>query len=493
MLDRTILTSENLKLTLPQVDVKDFTDPVCGMNVRSDTAKGKSEYHLKTYYFCSIKCKTKFDLNPDFFLSPNLTAPEVIDSGVEYTCPMHPEIRKIGPGSCPICGMTLEPLLASLSQEEDDSEYQSMRLRFWACTVLTLPLLFLTMGGRHLISSPQFAAAMPWVEVTIATPVVLWGGWPFFFRFWQSLKNLSPNMFTLIGLGVGVAYSYSLIAAFFPGIFPSSFIDPMTGGVGLYFEAASAIVTLVLLGQVLELKARGQTSLAIKALLGLAAKTARKINSDGSEQDISLEQVQVNDKLRVRPGEKIPVDGVVLSGESAVDESMVTGEPVPVVKVASSKVVGATINGTGSLLMQAEKVGKDTLLSQIVQMVAEAQRSKAPIQKLVDKVAAYFVPSVILIAVITAIAWALVGPQPKLAHAILSAVTVLIIACPCALGLATPMSIMIATGRGASSGVLFKSAEAIELMRKVNTLIIDKTGTLTLGKPVLVTVKPFGS
>ena len=493
MLDRTMRTSENLKLTVPQVEVEDFTDPVCGMKVKSGAAKGKSEFHLKSYYFCSIKCKTKFDLSPDSFLSPNLTKPEVMDSGVEYTCPMHPEIRKIGPGSCPICGMALEPLLASLGQEEDDSEYQSMLLRFWVCTALTLPLLFLTMGGRHLISSLQFSSAMPWIEVTISTPVVLWGGWPFFFRFWQSPKNRSPNMFTLIGLGVGVAYIYSLIAVFLPRIFPSSFIDPMTGGVGLYFEAASAIVTLVLLGQVLELKARGQTSLAIKALLGLAAKTARKINSDGSEQDIPLEQVQANDKLRVRPGEKIPVDGVVLSGESAVDESMVTGEPVPVVKVVSSKVVGATINGTGSLLMQAEKVGKDTLLSQIVQMVAEAQRSKAPIQKLVDKVAAYFVPSVILIAVITAIAWAFIGPEPKLAHAIVSAVTVLIIACPCALGLATPMSIMIATGRGASSGVLFKSAESIELMRKVNTLIIDKTGTLTLGRPVLVTIKPLGS
>ncbi|MBC7661254.1 MAG: heavy metal translocating P-type ATPase [Chitinophagaceae bacterium] len=468
-------------------------DPVCGMKVTQSGAKGRSEYQSSTYYFCSLKCKTKFDLSPLSYLSPKLTTPAAPKPGVEYTCPMHSQIRQIGPGNCPICGMALEPMTASLDSPEDDSEYKSMRLRFWICTGLTVPLLFLTMGGRHLISSPLLSASMPWVELAISTPVVLWGGWPFFNRFWQSLKNRSPNMFTLIGLGVGVAYIYSLVAATLPEIFPSSFIDPMTGDVGLYFEAASAIVTLVLLGQVLELKARGQTSLAIKALLGLAAKSARRIGSDGIEQDILLEEVQVKDRLRVRPGEKIPVDGIVLSGESAVDESMVTGEPIPIVKTANSKVVGATINGTGSLVIEAEKVGKDTLLSQIVQMVADAQRSKAPIQKLVDKVAAYFVPSVILIAIVTAIAWALVGPEPKFAHAVLSAVTVLIIACPCALGLATPMSIMIATGRGASSGVLFKSAEAIEMMRKVNTLIIDKTGTLTLGKPVLVTVKPFGA
>ncbi len=473
--------------------IKNDIDPVCGMRVASDHAKGTSDYQSKTYYFCSPKCKTKFDLSPVDFLSPKIPVTGAPKSAVEYTCPMHPQVSQIGPGSCPICGMALEPVMVSLDSEEDDSEYRSMRLRFWVCSGLTVPLLFLTMGGRHLISFAEFSVAMPWVELAISTPVVLWGGWPFHVRFWQSIKNRSPNMFTLIGLGVGVAYLYSLVGAIFPEIFPSSFLDPMTGGVGLYFEAASAIVTLVLLGQVLELKARGQTSLAIKALLGLAAKSARRIEADGSEQDVPLEQVQVKDKLRVRPGEKIPVDGIVLSGESAVDESMVSGEAIPVIKAASSKVVGATINGTGSLVIEAEKVGKDTLLSRIVQMVADAQRSKAPIQKLVDKVAAYFVPSVILIAIITAIAWALVGPQPKLAHALLSAVTVLIIACPCALGLATPMSIMIATGRGAASGVLFKSAEAIELMRKVNTLIIDKTGTLTLGNPVLVTVKALGS
>ena len=493
MLDTRKPSSDGEQKADPTSIKTNLTDPVCGMNVTAEGAKAKSEYQSHTYYFCSLKCKTKFDLSPLSYRSQKSSTPAAPQPAVEYTCPMHAQIRQIGPGNCPICGMALEPLTASLDHAEDDSEYKNMRLRFWTCTGLTVPLLFLTMGGRHLIASPQLSASMPWVELAISTPVVLWGGWPFFFRFWQSLKNRSPNMFTLIGLGVGVAYIYSLIAATFPEIFPSSFVDPMTGEVGLYFEAASAIVTLVLLGQVLELKARGQTSLAIKALLSLAAKSARRIEVDGSEQDIPLEDVQVKDKLRVRPGEKLPVDGIVLSGESAVDESMMTGEPIPVSKTAGSKVVGASINGTGSLIIEAEKVGKDTLLSQIVQMVSEAQRSKAPIQKLVDKVAAYFVPSVILIAIVTAIVWALVGPEPKFAHAVLSAVTVLIIACPCALGLATPMSIMIATGRGASSGVLFKSAEAIELMRKVNTLIIDKTGTLTLGKPVLVTVKAFAS
>ncbi len=323
----------------------------------------------------------------------------------------------------------------------------------------------------------------------MSTPVVLWGGWPFFVRFFQSIKNRSLNMFTLIGLGVGVAYIYSLIAVFFPNLFPDSFRDSMTGEAGLYFEAASVIVTLVLLGQVLELKARGQTSSAIKALLGLASKTARRISSDGYEADVPIEDIRVGDKLRVRPGEKIPVDGRVISGASSVDESMVSGEPIPVEKAAGAKIIGATINGTGSLVIEAEKVGKDTLLSQIVQMVADAQRSRAPIQKLVDKVSSYFVPAVILSAIVTFAIWALVGPEPKLAHAMINAVAVLIIACPCALGLATPMSIMVATGRGATMGVLFRNAEAIELMRKVNTLVIDKTGTLTLGKPKLVTVK----
>lgn len=431
-------------------------DPVRGVNVDSKNAKGES-------------------------------------SDVEYTCPMHPQVRQIGPGNCPICGMALEPVTISLSHEDDNSEYLDMRKRFWVAAILSIPLLFITMGGRHLIHSKNVLEFLPWLEVILASPVVVWGGWPFYVKFWQSIKNKSLNMFTLIGLGVAVAYLYSLVAVLFPEIFPESFRDSMTGEVGLYFEAASVIVTLVLLGQVLELKARGQTSAAIKALLGLAPKAARKIMPDGSEVDTPLEDIHVGDKLRVRPGEKIPVDGKVLSGFSSVDESMVSGEPIPVEKDEGAKVVGATINGTGTLVMQAEKVGKDTLLSQIVQMVAEAQRSRAPIQKLVDQVSAYFVPAVIITAILTFIVWSIWGTEPKLAHAVINAVAVLIIACPCALGLATPMSIMVATGRGATMGVLFKNAEAIELMRKVNTLVIDKTGTLTLGKPKLVTVKTFGS
>lgn len=468
-------------------------DPVCGMTVDPHGAKGgSSHFKNETFYFCSIKCKTKFDLEPLKYTSPNQNK-ESVPQNVEYTCPMHPEVRQIGPGSCPICGMALEPVIVSLDNSEDDSELTEMKRRFWTGTILSIPLLFMTMGGRNFIQSMEVLKFFPWLEVLLASPVVLWGGWPFYVRFWQSLKNKSLNMFTLIGLGVAVAYIYSLVAVLFPQIFPESFKDSMTGQVGLYFEAASVIVTLVLLGQVLELKARGQTSAAIKSLLGLAPKTARKVQSDGQEIDVPLETVQVGDKLRVRPGEKIPVDGFVLSGNSSVDESMVSGEPVPVEKLEKSKVVGATINGTGALLIQAEKVGKDTLLSQIVQMVAEAQRSRAPIQKLVDQVSAYFVPAVILIAVLTFIIWTLLGPDPKLAHAIINAVAVLIIACPCALGLATPMSIMVATGRGATMGVLFKNAEAIEHMRKVDTLVIDKTGTLTLGKPKLVTVKAFGN
>lgn len=470
-----------------------FKDPVCGMNVDPKTAKGGSSvYNGDTFYFCSPKCKTKFDQNPQAHLSPKPPS-KPLPADVEYTCPMHPQIRQMGPGSCPICGMALEPVTVSLDHPEDNHEYLDMLKRFWVSTVLSVPLLFITMGGRHLFASEGILRLMPWTEVALATPVVLWGGWPFFVRFWQSLKNRSLNMFTLIGLGVAVAYLYSLVAVLFPHVFPDSFKDPMTNDVGLYFEAASVIVTLVLLGQVLELKARGQTSAAIKALLGLAPKTARKILSDGSEDDVPLETIHVGDKLRVRPGEKIPVDGVVLEGSSSVDESMVSGEPIPVQKGAGAKVVGATINGTGTLVMQAEKVGKDTLLSQIVQMVAEAQRSRAPIQKLVDQVSAYFVPAVIVSAILTFIVWSLWGPDPKLAHGIINAVAVLIIACPCALGLATPMSIMVATGRGATQGVLFKNAESIELMRKVDTLVIDKTGTLTLGKPKLVTVEPIGN
>lgn len=476
--------SQNLSTSLVK-------DPVCGMMIDPKTAKGgSSKFQAETYYFCSLKCKTKFDLAPLNYIAKKAEAKNQAQN-VEYTCPMHPEIRQIGPGSCPICGMALEPVTVSLDQEEDQSEYLSMRKRFWVSTYLSVPLLFLTMGGRHLFPSEVAQGSLKWVELALATPVVLWGGWPFFVRFWQSLKNKSLNMFTLIGLGVAVAYLYSLVAVLFPGIFPESFKDPMTGEVGLYFEAASVIVALVLLGQVLELKARSQTSAAIKSLLGLAPKTARKISADGTEIDIPVEHIHVGDQFRVRPGEKIPVDGKVLSGQSSVDESMVSGEPIPIEKESGSKVIGATINGTGSLVIQAEKVGKDTLLSQIVQMVAEAQRSRAPIQKLVDQVSAYFVPAVIFVALLAFGVWSIWGPDPKLAHGIINAVAVLIIACPCALGLATPMSIMVATGRGASMGVLFKNAEAIEMMRKVDTLVVDKTGTLTLGKPQLVTVKPF--
>lgn len=465
-------------------------DPVCGMNVVPSSTKGESIFRGHTFYFCSAKCKTKFDQNPLQYVSQAKVTPKIQSQDVEYTCPMHPQIRKIGPGNCPICGMALEPVTAT-AHEEDNAEYKMMLRRFWVSTVLSIPLLFVTMGGRHLIHSQGLLEQLKWMEVALSSPVILWGGWPFFVRFWESLKNRSLNMFTLIGLGVAVAYGYSLIAAIFPDLFPPSFRDSMTGEVGLYFEAAAVIVTLVLLGQVLELKARGQTSAAIKALLGLAPKTARRIKADGLEEDVPLEEIHVGDQLRVRPGEKIPVDSVVVSGQSSVDESMVTGESIPIEKGVGTKVIGATINGTGSLVLKAEKIGKDTLLAQIVQMVAEAQRSRAPIQKLVDQVSAYFVPTVVLIAIVTAIAWAFLGPEPRLAHAIVNAVAVLIIACPCALGLATPMSIMVATGRGATMGILFRNAEAIELMRKVNTIVVDKTGTLTVGKPKLMSLKPF--
>lgn len=470
-------------------------DPVCGMMVDPHSTKGgQAHYHGNHFYFCSMKCKEKFLANPEQYLRSAKTPVQKVEAkDVEYTCPMHPQIRQLGPGSCPICGMALEPVTVSNEHGDDNSEYLDMKLRFWVSAVLSIPLLLMTMGGRHLIQSENLLNFLKWIELALASPVVLWGGWPFFERFWLSLKNRSLNMFTLIGLGVGVAYAYSVVAVFFPQIFPASFQDEMTGEVGLYFEAASVIVALVLLGQVLELKARGQTSAAIKALLGLAPKTARKVSANGNEEDVPLADILVGDQLRVRPGEKVPVDGTVISGNSSVDESMITGEPIPIEKQSGSKVVGATINGTGSFVMTAEKVGKDTLLSQIVQMVADAQRSRAPIQKLVDQVSAYFVPAVILVAVLTFALWAIIGPDPKLAHAIVNSVAVLIIACPCALGLATPMSIMVATGRGATHGVLFRNAEAIEMMRKVDTLVVDKTGTLTLGKPKLVSIIQLGT
>jgi P-type Cu+ transporter len=408
-----------------------------------------------------------------------------------YTCPMHPEIVRPEPGACPKCGMALEPRTAS-AVEEQNPELVDMSRRFWIGLAITVPLLVVAMGdllpGRPL-EHLATARTLQWLELVLATPVVLWGGWPFFVRFWRSLVSRSLNMFTLIGLGIAVAYLYSLVATLAPGLFPAAFRDA-SGDVAVYFEAAAVITVLVLLGQVLELGARSRTSSAIKALLGLAPKTARRIAADGSESDVPLDEVVVGDRLRVRPGEKVPVDGVVLEGASAVDESLVTGEPMPVEKQPGARLIGATVNGTGSLVMRAEKVGVETLLAQIVHMVSEAQRSRAPIQKLADIVAGYFVPIVVAASALTFLVWALAGPEPRLAHALVNAVAVLIIACPCALGLATPMSIMVATGKGATAGVLFKNAEAIEILRKVDTLVVDKTGTLTEGKPKLVSVAP---
>ena len=486
-----------------------YVDPVCSMTVDAQHAAGQVEYKGETYYFCSMHCVHKFREDPERYLAKS-TAPAAVQltrrkepaqappqqpatrstEKIEYTCPMHPEVVRDAPGFCPICGMALEPRTATL--EEDNSELVDMKRRFWVSVALSLPLLLLSMS-EALPGDPLRTAVGPqyinWISFVLATPVVLWGGWPFFVRAWFSIVNRSLNMFTLIGLGVAVAYIYSLIATVAPGIFPASFRDHM-GNVPVYFEAAAVITTLVLLGQVLELKARSSTSAALRALLGLAPKTARRIAPDGSEADVPLEDVIKGDVLRVRPGEKIPVDGVVSEGSSAVDESMVTGESIPVEKHAGDRVIGATMNGGGSLVMRAERVGSETLLSQIVQMVAEAQRSRAPIQRLADVVAGYFVPTVILIAIVTFLVWALVGPEPRLAYAIVNAVAVLIIACPCALGLATPMSIMVATGKGAHGGILFRNAEAIEVLREIDTLVVDKTGTLTEGKPKLVTVAP---
>ena len=458
----------------------DVVDPVCRMSISPDDAVGHIAHRGQTYYFCSQRCLERFRSTPDAFLSGEVSAPAppAAAGRVEYTCPMHPQIVRDGPGSCPICGMALEPRTVTLD-EGPNPELVDMSRRFWISAALTAPLVIGAMVGLL----PR------WVELALASPVCLWGGWPFYVRGWQSLLNRSLNMFTLIALGVSVAYGYSVVGVLFPQLFPAGFREE-SGAVGVYFEVAAVIVTLILLGQVLELRARGQTSAAIKKLLGMAAKSARRIGKDGTEEDVPLEAVQVGDRLRVRPGEKIPVDGVVLEGTSAVDESMVTGEPIPVQKQAEDRVVGATINGTGSLVVRAEKVGADTLLSRIVAMVAEAQRSRAPIQKLADVVSGYFVPLVIGIAVVTFIVWALVGPQPRLALALVNAVAVLIIACPCALGLATPLSIMVATGKGATMGILFRNAEAIEVLRNVDTLVVDKTGTLTEGKPRLVAIVP---
>ncbi len=515
-----------------------MTDPICDMKVEPESAAGKFDYERETYYFCSVHCQKLFASDPAKYLSaakarqktsavqhhhapaqPEVPGgiytcpmdPEVRQVGAgacpkcgmaleplevtapstktEYVCPMHPEVVRDAPGSCPICGMALEPRVVTLA-EEKNPELENMTRRFWVGVILSAPVFLVAMSDMipgqplHQIFSSRW---LTWFQFALATPVVLWCGWPFFERAWASVVNRSLNMFTLIGIGVGTAYLYSVAAVLFPGAFPDS-LRGHGGQIGVYFEAAAVITTLVLLGQVLELRARSRTSGAIKALLGLAPKTARRVAADGSEEDVPLEQVRVGDLLRVRPGEKIPVDGIVVDGQSAVDESMVTGEPIPVEKLPNSKVIGGTVNGTGSFLIRAERVGADTLLAQIVRMVSEAQRSRAPIQKLADRVSAYFVPAVVAVAVVTFIIWATAGPEPRLAYALVNAVAVLIIACPCALGLATPMSIMVGTGRGATAGVLIKNAEALEVLEKVDTLVVDKTGTLTEGKPRLAAV-----
>lgn len=480
-----------METSSPEVSREDFVDPVCGMKVQPEEAKGRSLFEGTTYLFCNPKCKEKFDRDPAKYLNPKEEAIDPQAQNIEYTCPMHPEIRQMGPGSCPLCGMALEPAEFSLDQKEDDSEYRDMVHRFWIATIFTIPLMAVSMVGRHFFSDRIRTDWMDWIELVLATPVVLYAALPFFIRFWQSLRNRYLNMFTLIGLGVGVAYLYSLAAVLVPALFPPSFRDH-SGAVALYFEAAAVIVTLVLLGQILELRARSRTGAALRSLAGMAAKSARKITSNGAgdeEHDVPIESIVVGDRLRVRPGEKIPVDGSILSGSSSIDESMVTGESLPVEKGPGQKVIGATVNGTGSLIMVAEKVGRETLLAQIILLVAEAQRSRAPIQKLADQVAAYFVPAVIFTAILAAGLWIWFGPEPKATYALINAVAVLIIACPCALGLATPMSIVVAMGRAAAQGILFKNAEAIELMRSIDTLVVDKTGTLTEGKPKLMVVQ----
>ncbi len=504
-------------------------DPVCGMEVEEETAAGTYDYRGRTYLFCNLGCLERFKQEPEKFLAgaPESKAappgavyvcpmdPEVRESKpsacpkcgmalepltvappatrTEYVCPMHPEIVRSEPGSCPICGMALEPRTVTL-EEEANPELVDMTRRFRIAVVLSAPVFFLAMS--EMIPGQPVQRLIPpgylnGLQLFLATPVVLWCGWPFFQRGWASIVNRSPNMFTLIAIGVGAAYGYSVLATVFPGLFPDSFRGH-GGAIGVYFDAAAVITTLVLLGQVLELRARSRTGSAIRALLGLAPKTARLVRDDGGEEDVPLERVRPGDRLRVRPGEKIPVDGVVLEGSASVDESMLTGEPIPVEKTAGSKVTGGTVNVAGSFVMRAERVGADTLLAQIVRLVSEAQRSRAPIQKLADAVAGYFVPAVVLIALAAFIVWAAVGPEPRLAYALLNAVAVLIIACPCALGLATPMSIMVGMGRGAAAGVLVKNAEALEVLEKVDTVVVDKTGTLTEGKPRLTSIATLG-
>jgi Cu+-exporting ATPase len=467
----------------------ELQDPVCGMRVKRDSPR-RLVHRGQSYGFCSDRCLEKFRARPETYVAPK--AAPAAPAGTPYTCPMHPEIVRNGPGACPICGMALEPV--SGAAEGPDLELIDMTRRFFVSALLTLPVFAIAMGEMlHLAALERVPPrALGLAQLALGTPVVLWGGWPFFVRGWVSLRTRRLNMFTLIAIGTGAAWVYSAVAALVPDVFPASFRG-MDGRVAVYFEAAAVIVTLVLLGQVLELRARSQTGAAIRALLGLAPKTARRVAADGSEADVPQDEVAVGDRLRVRPGEKVPVDGVVLEGQSAVDESMLTGEPIPVVKRSGDRVTGATVNGTGALLIRAERVGSETLLAQIVRMVAEAQRSRAPIQGLADTVAGWFVPAVIAVAVVTFAIWALVGPEPRMAYALINAVAVLIIACPCALGLATPMSIMVATGKAATGGVLFRNAEAIEWLRDVDTIVVDKTGTLTEGKPKLVRVQAAGA
>ncbi len=462
-------------------------DPVCGMTVDPHTTTLRAEHNGHTYYFCNPSCRTKFIANPAKYLGPR--EPEPVIEGAIYTCPMHPEIRQEGPGSCPICGMALEPEIAT-ADSGPNPELVDFTRRFWIGLALTLPVFVLEMGahivGAHGWVDPKLSS---YIQFAFATPVVLWAGFPFFERGWQSLVTRNLNMFTLIAMGTGVAYLYSVIATFAPGLFPETFRGH-GGAVAVYFEAAAVITVLVLVGQVLELRAREATSGAIKALLDLAPKTARRVNEDGSDEEVPLDAVAVGDKLRVRPGDKVPLDGTVLEGRSSVDESMVTGESMPVTKEKDARVIGGTINASGSFVMRADKVGRDTLLSQIVQMVATAQRSRAPIQRLADQVSGWFVPAVVAVALIAFGAWAMFGPEPRFTYGLVAAVSVLIIACPCALGLATPMSIMVGVGRGAQAGVLIKNAEALERMEKIDTLVVDKTGTLTEGKPKVVAVIP---
>jgi Cu+-exporting ATPase len=458
-------------------------DPVCGMTVDPEMTPHHAEYGGDNYHFCSAGCRSKFVADPEAYLGSKPSPVPDAPPGAIWTCPMHPQIRQEGPGSCPICGMALEPEIVT-ADSGPNPELADMSRRFWIGLALTIPVFALDMGGHifpalHHLVPPQLSA---WLQLLLATPVVLWAGWPFFERGWASLKTCNLNMFTLIAMGTGVAWSYSVVATLWPGIFPAAFRTP-EGTVDVYFEAAAVITVLVLLGQVLELGARERTSGAIKALLNLAPRTARRILADGNEEEVTLDLVAVGDRLRVRPGEKVPVDGTVMHGRSSLDESMVTGESMPVTRSTGEAVIGGTLNQSGALVIRAEKVGRETMLARIVQMVAEAQRSRAPIQRLAGKVASWFVPAVVAVAAIAFIAWSLSGPEPRLAHGLVAAVAVLIIACPCALGLATPMSIMVGVGRGAGAGVLIKNAEALERMEKVDTLVVDKTGTLTDGKP----------